>query len=161
MKEQHFLLDIELAGLTSRIKRLSDNILYSTKEFYKEVKTDIEPNWHLIFLLLKEYKVLNITEVAEKLQLSHPAVIKIITKMKEKEYVLTETDPVDSRKQIIRLSDKAHRSIPQFEKYWNACIQTMNQLVEDNPDFLKALEMVEKKVKEESYKDRTLKNLKK
>lgn len=161
MKGRDFLIEIELAGLTSRLKRLSDNILYSTKEFYKEVETDIQPNWHLIFLLLKEHKVLNITEVSEKLQLSHPAVIKIIKKMKEKEYVLTETDNLDSRKQVISLSDKAHRSLPQFEKYWNACLQTMNELVEDNPGFLNALENMERKVKEKSYKDRTLKNLKK
>lgn len=161
MIEQDFLLEIELAGLTSRIKRLSDNILYSTKEFYKEVQTDIEPNWHLLFLLLKKYKNLHIADIAEKLQLSHPAVIKIIKKMKEKGYVVAETNATDSRKQSISLSDKAYQSIPKFEQYWNACVQTMNELVEDNADFLNDLEKIEQKLKEKSYKERTLKNLKK
>lgn len=161
MRKQDFLSEIELAGLTSRLKRLSDNILYSTKEFYKKVGADIEPNWHLIFLLLKKHKELHITDIAEKLQLSHPAVVKIIKKMKEKDYVVTETDISDTRKQIISLSDKAHKSIPQFEKYWDACVQTMNELVENNPDFLNALERIERKVKEKSYKERTLKNLRK
>lgn len=159
MREQDFLSEIELAGLTSRLKRLSDNILYSTKEFYKEVGTDIEPNWHLIFLLLKQQELLYLTEIAEKLQLSHPAVIKIIKKMREKGYIVTQTDTTDTRKQLISLSEKAHLSIPKFEQYWDACVQTINELIEDNHDFLNALGKIEQKVKEKSYKERTLKNL--
>lgn len=121
---------------------------------------DIEPNWHLVFLLLKEYQSLTITDLSERLQLSHPAVVKIIRNMKQKGYIDTETDKIDSRKQILTLSDKAQKALPKFEKYWEACVQTMNELVEDNPDFLKNLEKIENKVKESSYKERTLRNLK-
>lgn len=160
MNEQDFLLEIELAGLTSRLKRLSDTILYSTKDFYKSVKTDIEPNWHLVFLLLQKKETLTITDLSERLQLSHPAVVKIIRNMKGKGYVETETDPFDSRKQILSLSEKAHRLLPQFEKYWEACVRTMKELIEDNSEFLISLNKIEEKVNQSSYKERTLNNLK-
>ena len=61
MIKNDFLSEIRYAGLTSRLKRLSDLLLYSTKNFYKSVEIDIEPNWHLVFLLLK---ALNITDIS-------------------------------------------------------------------------------------------------
>ena len=78
-----FLTEIEFVGLTSRLKRLSDALLYSTKELYKSEGLDIEPNWNLIFILLQENEAMTITEISEKLQFSHPAVVKIINKMKK------------------------------------------------------------------------------
>lgn len=160
MIKSDFLSEIKYAGLTSRLKRLSDLLLYSTKDFYKSKGVDIEPNWHLIFLLLKEYNALNITELSDRLQLSHPAIIKIVNNMKQKGYLVAKTDDIDSRKQILTLSAKAHDALPLFEEYWEACIQTMREVLEDNPEFLNALGSIEQKFRESSYKERTLKNLK-
>lgn len=64
MDNKDFLKEIHYAGLTSRLKRLSDSLLNTTKEFYKSRGTDIEPNWHLIFLLLKEHGALNLTQIS-------------------------------------------------------------------------------------------------
>ena len=160
MNKKDFLVEIDFAGLSSRIKRLSDTILYSTKDFYKAVDTDIEPNWHLVFLLLNKYSSLTLTKISEHLQLSHPAVVKIVKNMKRSGYVLTEADNSDSRKQLVTLSDKALIALPQLEKYWDACIKTMKELVEDTPSFLDSLSKIEAKVQQSSYKERTLKNLK-
>ena len=154
-----FLLELEHAGLTSRLKRLSDTLLYSTKDFYKAVGADIEPNWHLVFLLLKKHQALSLTDISDQLQFSHPAVIKIINNMKMKGYVETKTDIIDSRKQIITLSERAIEVLPRLETYWAACILTMQELLEDAPEFLSALGKVEEKMRKSSYKDRSLKNL--
>ncbi|WP_121966631.1 MarR family winged helix-turn-helix transcriptional regulator [Myroides sp. N17-2] len=139
---------------------MTDNILYSTKDFYKSVDTDIEPNWHLVFLLLKENDSLTVTDISERLLLSHPAVIKIIKNMKAGGYVNTVPHSLDSRKQMLKLSQKAEQSLPEFEKYWAACILTMEQLLEGNSIFMDSLEKIEQKIEESSYKERTLKNLK-
>ncbi|MCT2561761.1 MarR family winged helix-turn-helix transcriptional regulator [Chryseobacterium herbae] len=160
MKSKDFLKEVKLAGLTSRLKRLSDNILYSTKDFYKSVDADIEPNWHLIFLLLKESDSLTIIDISERLQLSHPAVVKIIKKMKAAGYVKTNPHSQDSRKQILTLTPKAIQSLPKFEKYWDACVLTMLELLEGNSTFLDSLGKIEEKINESSYKERTLNNLK-
>jgi MarR family transcriptional repressor of emrRAB len=161
MIQNDFLIELQLVGLTSRLKRLTDNILYSTKDFYKAVGVDIEPNWHLIFLLLKKHEELTVTEISERLQMSHPAIVKIVRNMKAKEYVETKTDTSDSRKQLLYLTDKAKLALPQLEKCWEACILTMNELLEGNELFLKNLELIEEKIGKKSYKERTLNNLKK
>lgn len=159
MGEQDFLKEIGPAGLHSRIKRLSDNLLYSTRDFYKAVGADIEPNWHLVFLLLQHHQTLTITEIAERLQLSHPAVVKIIRNMRQKGYVQAKTDLNDSRKQSLTLTEKAKSSFAQYEKYWDAGVLTTLQMLEDNPGFMEALTKLEEQISLKSYKDRTLDNL--
>lgn len=155
-----FLTEMEYVGLTSRLKRLSDSLLYSTKELYRTEGLDIEPNWNLIFILLQERETMTITEISETLQFSHPAVVKILNKMKKNGYVATRTDTKDKRKQLLTLTEKAHDQLPLFEKYWTAGRQTVMDLLADSSHFLEEFFRIEEKLNERDYKDRTLQNLK-
>ncbi|KAA6439675.1 MarR family transcriptional regulator [Dyadobacter flavalbus] len=154
-----FLIELKNAGFTSRLKRLSDALLYSTKDFYKTVGADIEPNWHLVFLILKRQGALSLTDISDQLQLSHPAIIKIVNNMKSKGYVETKTDTVDSRKQIITLTELALVTLPRLEAYWAAFEETVQDIMKDCPDFLTDLGKVEENLRGSSFKDRTLMNL--
>ncbi|MBD1261712.1 MarR family transcriptional regulator [Maribacter polysiphoniae] len=154
-----FLSEIEYAGLISRIKRLSDEILYSTRDYYKTVGLDIEPNWHLVFYLLERNGSMTITDISQELRMSHPACVKIIKKMKKKGYVLTKTDDSDSRRQLLQLSDKSKAQLPFFRKHWDAGIKTTEDLIADSPHFVEELKQLELKIDQKSYKDRTLDNL--
>lgn len=153
-----FIQQIGFAGLNSRIKRLSDELLYSTRDYYKNAGLDIEPNWHLIFLLLEKHKSLTITEISQELRISHPACVKIINKMKKKDYIDTKTDENDSRKQLLELSDKAKNKLPEFHKHWDACIKTTEELIEQSPNFMQELTEFENLVADKNYMKRTLKN---
>ncbi len=153
-----YLQQIGFAGLNSRIKRLSDELLYSTRDYYKNAGLDIEPNWHLIFLLLEEHESLTITEISQELRMSHPACVKIIKKMKKRDYIDTTTDKSDSRKQLLKLSDKAKDRLPLFHKHWDACIETTKDLIKKSPHFLQELSEFESLVSEENYMNRTIKN---
>ncbi|MFB6456167.1 MarR family winged helix-turn-helix transcriptional regulator [Chitinophaga sp. Hz27] len=161
MEDNDFLRALSYAGISSRIKRLSDALLYGTKEFYKTIGTDIEPNWYLVFRLLKKHKQLSIKEVAARMQFSHPASIKIIRNMQQKGYLEVVTDTVDSRKQLISLSAKAKKAMPRLEKYWDAGLATMKELLEDNEAFSSLLAKFEDKVQENGFKERALRHLKK
>ena len=105
--EEDFLIEMDYAGLTARLKRLSDAFVYSTKEFYKSIDLDIEPNWHMIFLILQKNERMTVMEIAEALRLSHPAIVKLINKMKKHGYIKSEIDASDARKYQLRLSEKA------------------------------------------------------
>ena len=78
-----FLYEMGYPGITARLKRLNDLFVVQTKQFYKEFDIDIEPNWHMIFVLLEKEEKLSITEIADFLQISHPGVIKLVKKMKK------------------------------------------------------------------------------
>lgn len=153
-----FLQQIVFAGLNSRIKRLSDDLLYSTRDYYKSVGLDIEPNWHLIFLLMEEHESLTITEISQELRMSHPACVKIVKKMKKRGYIDTRTDQNDSRKQLLELTDKAKNKLPVFHKHWDAGIKTTEELIEKSPHFMQELTEIENLLADKNYMERTLKH---
>lgn len=155
-----FLIDIEYEGITSRLKRLSDTLLYSTKDLYKSEGLDIDPNWNLVFRLLQEHEEMTITEMAETLQFSHPAVIKIVKKMKKLGYIESSEDINDKRKQVLSLTKKAKQHIKDFEPYWESGIKVVIDLLEDSPNFLEDLTRIEHKINQLDYKQRVLLKLK-
>jgi len=151
-----FLLDIEYQGITARLKRLSDSMFYSIRELYAERKLEIEPNWHLIFMLLKENKVNTVSEIAKVMKLSQPATIKMVEKMKQKGFIDIVTDNRDRRRKLLQLSEKALNDLPEFEKVWLAGKKAMIEMLAANQDFLSSLKKFEEQNKQMSFKKRML-----
>ncbi len=155
-----FLNELEFLGITARLKRLSDTLSYSIKDLYKTQCMDIEPSWHLVFLLLKKEKEVSLTEIAASLNFSQPAMTKMISRMKKKGYIETSISEKDSRKKLITLSDKAKRELPKFEKIWDAGQKSIQQILAENMEFFVNLEKFENQIQAKSFKDRALENLK-
>ncbi|WPR75029.1 helix-turn-helix domain-containing protein [Algoriphagus sp. NG3] len=154
-----FLLQLKMEGLTSRLKRLSDALLYSTRDLYKNEGLDIEPNWNLIFRMLQEDEKLTITEISARLQFSHPAVVKIVNKMKENGYVEADGDKDDKRKQILKLTTYAKQRIARLEPYWEAGTEVTAELLANSPNFMNELQEIENLLNQRSYKERALEKL--
>lgn len=140
--EDDFLVEMGCAGLTGRLKRLSDAFIYSTKEYYRNQNLEIEPNWHMIFMILKKHKKLTVTDISETLNISHSAVVQLADKMKKKGYINTSKDPQDKRKHQLSLSQKAREKLPEFEHYWDAGNEALVDLM-NNAAVLKALKTLE------------------
>ncbi|WP_047247002.1 MarR family winged helix-turn-helix transcriptional regulator [Maribacter thermophilus] len=145
---------------TARLKRISDSLLYGAKDLYKTLNLEIEPNWHLVFLLFKEKNTLTITEIAENIKISQPGVIKIVNKMKAKDYLKAETDKRDHRIQLLKLTTKAKKELPKLDKVWFAGEKTIKELLDNNTDIFDQLDKIENAIAESNYKDRTLIHLK-
>jgi DNA-binding MarR family transcriptional regulator len=150
--EKDFIQSLQFAGFTARIKRLSDQLLYSARDVYAHLDTDIEPNWHLVFLLLKQEEALTVTEIAQHLRFSHPAVIKIVKKMKERDYLSSRTDEQDSRRQLIALTSKSLEILPILETKWDEIQQTIQGFV--TPEFLQELVNIENQLTERNLYER-------
>ena len=154
-----FLRELGYLALATRLKRLSDRMIHSGREMYKLLELDIEPNWYMIFLLLKEHGQLSVTEISGRLQLSHPSVISIIEKMTKKGFLNTVRSEADGRKQLISLSEKAHGDLHRFEAVWEAGIKGLKEIPMSD-DMLQAIDRLEEAVAAKSFKERTLDHLK-
>ena len=119
MKQEDYVQSLELIGVTARIRRLNDRLMSSGRKVYDILRLDIEPNWHLVLLLLEEKGELSVTEIAAELKFSHPAVIKITGKMIEKGYLLGRRDRKDHRRQLLSLSPAAREKLPLFREQWD------------------------------------------
>ncbi len=146
--EKDFIKGLELIGYTARVRRLSDSLNKMGKVVYKNLNLEIEPNWHLILLILEKEKELTATEIAEQLSFSHTAIIKITKKMVSSNFLIAHKSTTDNRKQLYSLSDKAIRELPKLKKIWNDIAGVHNQYV--SKTFLKELSKIENALAEKS-----------
>ncbi|MGW9686693.1 GNAT family N-acetyltransferase [Flagellimonas sp. 2504JD1-5] len=124
----------------------------STITHYSNQKLGLEPNWHVIFLLLKEKNELSVTEIANYLGFSHPAIIKITRKMTAEGYLQTRKDSQDGRKTLIQISNKGKKLLPSFEKEWHRIQSVLERFVDD--DFLEKLTELEQKLHHQGFAER-------
>ncbi|RXG12473.1 DNA-binding MarR family transcriptional regulator [Leeuwenhoekiella aestuarii] len=149
-----FLIEMGYAGLTGRLKRLSDAFIYQTRDFYREHESDIEPNWHMIFMLLQKNEKMTVTQIADTLQLSHPAIVKLINKMKKRGYVDAEIDSQDNRKYQLMLSQKAKQKLPVLQEYWTAGEKALEELLGFNTRLLDEIQKLEDCMAEADFRTR-------
>lgn len=154
-----FVNELGYLALATRLKRISEAMVHSGRNMYKSLDMDIEPNWFLVFKLLTKHEHLSVTQMAKKLHFSHPSVITLVAKMKERGYLSTFADPSDSRKQQFRLTKKAHTNLPEFETVWQAGTKGVSDLFPFDSNFLEQLEMLEIQLSKSNFKERTLNEL--
>jgi ribosomal protein S18 acetylase RimI-like enzyme/predicted transcriptional regulator len=159
MENQDFLRELGNLAVVTRLKRVSDAMLHDGRRMYKELGMDIEPNWFVIFRLLKKYGALGVTYIADRIGLAHPSVITIVNKMMKAGYLTEEKSPGDNRKRMLRLTAKAEEAMPEFERVWAAGTAGVKKMMND-VDVLAFLDTLESRVEEKGFKNRTLEELK-
>lgn len=148
---EDFTRQLAYYGLTARIKRLSDTLNAEARAIYAHLGFEIQPNWHLVLLLLKD-RELPVTAIANALGFSHAAIIKITQSMKEKGFVTSKPDKQDARKQMLSLTDKSKSALPLFEKEWYKIQKIVKECSDDG--FLESLAYFENAMAEKSLSER-------
>lgn len=151
---EDFIKDLGYKALDTRFKRISDRMGHDIRKVYKKFDIDIEPNWYLVFMILKAHQKLSIAEIAEKLNYAHPSVVVIIQKMKAKGYVITESDRIDKRKQLISLTEKSMVLLPKLEKLWHSCENSILALLNEDLSILAHLDTIDNALKTTSFYER-------
>ena len=160
MGNNDFVKELGYLGFTMRLKRISDAMMHEGRRLYSDLDVDIEPNWYVIFKLLKSRGAMTVTEIAESIMMAHPSVITITNKMLNAGYLISEKDKNDSRKRLLDLSDRSVKMLPKYEKVWNAGELGLEKALEG----LNALEFIsslEEAFFDKGFKERTLKQLNK
>lgn len=153
-----FLKELGYLGFTARLKRLSDAMMHEGRRLYSELDVDIEPNWFVLFKILRLHGPLTVTAIAERLEMSHPSVIVIINKMTDAGYLYSEKDPDDSRKRVLDLTDRALEKLPEYEKVWKAGEDGMKKALRGT-QALEFLDILEEQFAQKGFKERTLEQL--
>lgn len=149
-----FIKDLGYKALDSRFKRISDRIAHDVRKLYKELNIDIEPNWYLIFMLLQEKGEISMVTIADSLGYAHPSIVALVKKMAEKDYLLIKKDQIDKRKQMISLSPKAVKKLPQLTQIWNSCESAILELLSNDMAILQYLDGIDTALKTNSFHQR-------
>lgn len=160
MTERDFVRELEFLGFVTRLKRISDAMLHDGRRLYRELGIDIEPNWFVIFKLLQKEGEMPVTEIANRIGFTHPSVISIVNKMIRAGYLESEKCSADSRRRLLRLTSRAEKKLPEYEKIWQAGTAVIKKVMED-VDALEMLEKLERRIGRKNFKRRTLAEMKK
>jgi len=117
----------------SRLRRLSEAFLSEINRAYQNEGIDFDASWFPVFYLLNKNGSLSIKELSEQTGVSHPAASQLITNLKNKELVATNTCADDGRRQLVQLTDKGKLLLQQVLPVWDAVSQAMEQLIADEP----------------------------
>ncbi len=158
--QEDYLKHLRHLALASRLKRISDKMIHSGREMYKHLNVDIEPNWYLVFKLLKDKCELSVTEIADYLQMSHPSIISIISKMIKSGYLTSRKCEHDGRKQLLSLSQKSLENFASLNEIWIAGTKGVEKMIGDS-QLLHALDHIENQLDDKSFMEMTLENLNK
>lgn len=98
---------------------------------------------------------MSITEIADSLNLSHPAIVQIVSELTKKNLVKASTDKNDGRKRMIALSPAGKKTLAQIEPIL-ASIKEENRkwLDTTKPNLLQILNQLEQALDEQDMYQR-------
>ncbi len=147
----------ELA-MGSRLRRLSDYIMQEGTEIYKSHRIDFDPKWFPVYYLLSTNDHLSITEIADQLGVSHPAVIKNAKELEKIGYLESVQDKADKRRRLLSLSPSGRRLLPEMQIVWKDIAGSFSEVIQaQNEHLLKAVMEVEQAFREERFTARVRK----
>jgi MarR family transcriptional regulator, organic hydroperoxide resistance regulator len=147
----------EMAELTmaSRLRRLSDSYWQSVTAIYKQSGVAFEVKWASVFLLIVRQGPVAVTEIADRLGVTHPAVIQIVNELLEAGLIASERSEQDGRKRILTLSDAGRAMLPQVQPIWDAFVAVNRQMLgQQTHNLLQSLTEMEAQLAQRSFLDR-------
>ena len=141
--------------VASRLKRMSDYIMRAGAEFYRSNGIEFEPKWFPLYYLLSQEKEIGIMEIAQKLNVSHPAVIQLGKELEKNGWITSTKSKEDARKRLLKLSKKGLSLLPQLQVVWDDIREVNRQVVDAQAtNILQALEEMEGYFASKSYTER-------
>lgn len=116
-------------SLGSRLKRLSDALVQDVIRLYQSQGITLNPTFFPLFNLLHQQGSMTVTEAAEKLAVSHPAISKIARKMQQEQWLSKTTDPEDERRQLLALTPESEQLLEQIAPVWTAIQAHLDALI--------------------------------
>lgn len=116
--------------IASRMKRMSDYIMRAGAEFYRSKGVEFEPKWFPLYYLLSQEKEAGIMDIAQKLNISHPAVIQLAKELEKEGWITSTKSKEDARKRLLKLSKKGLSMLPQLQLIWDDIREVNRQVVE-------------------------------
>ncbi len=118
-EKRDFVESLGALTLDHRFKRMMHRLLGEADEIYRALGLPIKGRWCSTLLLLEQEVGLTVTEVADRVRMSHPAVVQILDDMANTGLVRKVQDPADGRRRLLSLSAKGRRWMPRLHEAWN------------------------------------------
>jgi DNA-binding MarR family transcriptional regulator len=155
-----YLHELGPLALVSRLRRLLGVLAKQGARVYAELDVDFEVRWFPILHLLAQHAPLSVTEIAEALGLTHPAVVQVVGDLSRRRLVGTRPDAGDRRRRELVLTRAGRRLVRRLEPTWHAFAAAGHEaLAEGDDDLLAAIGQLEQAIARRSMYDRIMTRL--
>jgi DNA-binding MarR family transcriptional regulator/ribosomal protein S18 acetylase RimI-like enzyme len=147
--------ELGAAALASRLKSLSDNLLQDASNLYGELGVPFEARWFGFMQVLLRRSPASITEIADELGMTPPAIRKNANQMIARGLIQEKLDPRDERRRPLVLTQTGRSTAEQLAPVWGAFREAVTSaLNEAGVDLLGDLARVEEVCSRRSIADR-------
>jgi MarR family transcriptional repressor of mepA len=155
MKDKPTMIDElgELA-LSTRLMRLSEWTRKDVTKIYQEYGLAFESKWFPVLYILSRKAPLGVVELADELGYAHPSVIALVKEMEKQKLIRSVTSKTDARKRLLQLTPKALEWEKKMQPLWDKMRIVAGEIYNNGSSLLKAVEDVERALKECSFYQR-------
>lgn len=134
------LSDLGAFAFASRLKRLSDRLKAQASQVYYDHGVEFNDSWFLVGYMLSKNDNMTVTEMAEALGISPPAISQISSDMAKHGIIEVNTDEEDRRRRNLSLTEDGKVKIETLQPLWDAITKATDEMIEDSGyDFLGAV----------------------
>ncbi|OIN56236.1 bifunctional helix-turn-helix transcriptional regulator/GNAT family N-acetyltransferase [Arsenicibacter rosenii] len=150
-----FIAQLGPLAFVSRMRRLAETVNAQAGAVYQQYGLDFDPKCFPVFWLLSERGPMSITEIAEQLGFSHPAIIQLARQLEQEDLIVSGKSATDGRKRILQLSETGQARQPEFRQVWSYIQAVNTQLLnEQRHNLLWAVEELENALAQQDYLSR-------
>ncbi len=141
--------------IATRLKNLSEKLIHDGIQVYKDIESDFEPRWYAILNLLNDRAPMGITDIATELNQTHAAINQLAGLLEQKELISSNKDERDSRRRILKLSNKGKGIINNHQPVWQAFREAIDELTDEfDPNLFTQIAKLEELLTERSMYSR-------
>jgi DNA-binding MarR family transcriptional regulator len=150
-----FMAEMAELAMASRLRRLSDVYWQGVTAIYRKSGVDFDVRWATVFMLIARQGPVAVMEIAERLGITHPAVIQVINELEKKGLILSEKSDQDGRKRLLSLSQTGQDMLPELQPLWDAFVAVNREmLAKQTHNLLQSLQEMEDQLAERGFFDR-------
>ncbi len=119
--------------LGSRLRKFSEALFAGVDEVYREAGVELPSRCFPVLFLLRDHGELGVSELAERLGQTHPAVSQMSRKLQRHGMIEEGSDPRDERRRLLSLSRRGRAVMSRLEPLWRAIVEAVAELERDHP----------------------------
>lgn len=148
-------------ALGTRFRIITDRLMQDADKVYKKLGIDFEPRWFTVFYQINQNRNITITELADQLGYSQPAITQIVNPLIRKKIIKAVRSKDDSRKKVITVTQKGEDLLLKLIPVWQDIESALKDLsITTGYDILFVLNKLESELDKRNIYSRVMEKIK-
>lgn len=119
--------------LPAWLRKIGETYHNEAAKIYHSMNVPFETSWFPVFFVLHRHHQVTISQIAEILDISQPAVSQVTSALQKRGLITLRINSKDNRKKDIALSDAGAQLMYRLEPIWTSIDRAMAQILHSNP----------------------------